>query len=202
MSGVNVEFYKAQVLKWFDVMDQRLLTNDYVKLIQEKTQVRPSFLAVGLGTFAVLFLVWGVGAQFVTNLVGFVYPLYESYRSLHAASSASAVHSQPQWLTYWVIYALFSLIESLTDFFLLWIPLYPLVKVAFLVWCFYPTTHGAEQIYHKVVEPVLARFEGRIDSVGRETKRAASRVISEVVDDAVLTAAEVQQANNAASSTS
>ena len=27
MSGVNVEFYKAQVLKQLDVLDQRLLTN-------------------------------------------------------------------------------------------------------------------------------------------------------------------------------
>ena len=42
MSGVNVEFYKSQLLKHADVLDQRLLGNDYVKQIHEKTQVRPA----------------------------------------------------------------------------------------------------------------------------------------------------------------
>ena len=136
-----------------------------------------SYLGIGVGVFAVLFLVWGVGAQFVTNLVGFAYPLYESYRSLH-----STTHSQAHWLTYWVVYALFALVESLTNFFLYWIPLYHLVKIAFLVWCYLPQTRGAEVIYYKVVDPVLARFEGRIDSAGREGKRAMNRVIQEAAD--------------------
>ena len=134
--------------------------------------------------FGFLLLVWGFGAQFVTNLIGFAYPLYESYRSLAASSASSATtHSQQQWLTYWIIYAAFSLVESLTDFFLYWIPLYHAVKIAFLVWCFLPQTRGAEVIYAKVVEPVLVRYEGRIDQVGRDTKRAANRVVADVAQD-------------------
>ena len=34
-----------------------------------------------------------------------------------------------QWLTYWVVYSTFTLIESATDVLSLWIPLYPVVKV-------------------------------------------------------------------------
>ena len=143
-----------------------------------------SYLFVGVATFGFLLLVWGFGAQFVTNLIGFAYPLYESYRSLSSTSaSAAATHSQQQWLTYWIIYAAFSLVESLTDFFLYWIPLYHLVKIAFLVWCFLPQTRGAEQVYAKVVEPVLVRYEGRIDQVGRDTKRAANRVVADVAQE-------------------
>ena len=155
-----------------------------------------SFLAIGVSTFAVLFLVWGVGAQFVTNLVGFAYPLYESFRSLNAAASSATTHSQQLWLTYWVIYALFALVESLTDFFLYWIPFYHLVKIAFLVWCFLPSTRGAEVIYVKVVEPVLVRYEGKIDSVGREGRRAASRVISDVAADVSQAAAEGENSSS------
>lgn len=41
-----------------------------------------------------------------------------------------------KWLTYWVVYAAFSLIETFTDIFLNWIPLYALLKVYFFVcWC-------------------------------------------------------------------
>ena len=145
---------------------------------------------MSVGSLLVLFLVWGAGAQFVTNLVGFAYPLYESFRSLQSGSSSGAVHAQQHWLTYWIVFSLFALIESLTDFFLYWIPLYHLVKVCFLVWCFWPSTRGAEVIYLRVVEPMLVRYEGKIDSAGRESRRAASRVINEVGSDIQQVAAE------------
>jgi hypothetical protein len=197
---------------------------EYVKTLNEKTQVRPSseshthytahapaddgqplwssltpcpllsvvvsYLALSVGSLLVLFLVWGAGAQFVTNFVGFAYPLYESFRSLHSGSSSGSLHAQQHWLTYWIVFALFALIESLTDFFLYWIPLYHLVKVAFLVWCFWPTTRGAEVIYLRVVEPMLVRYEGKIESAGRESRRAASRIINEVGSDIQQVAAE------------
>lgn len=38
-----------------------------------------------------------------------------------------------QWLTYWVVYSTFTLIESATDVLALWIPLYPVVKVTILM---------------------------------------------------------------------
>lgn len=34
-----------------------------------------------------------------------------------------------KWLTYWVVYAVFSLVEYFTDIFLFWIPLYWFLKV-------------------------------------------------------------------------
>ena len=146
-----------------------------------------SFLFVGVSVFGFVVCVYFFGAQFVTNLVGFLYPLYESYRSLAGSSSSAAnaatTHSQQQWLTYWIIYAAFSLVESLTDFFLYWIPLYHVVKIAFLVWCFLPQTRGAELVYSKVVEPVLVRYEGRIDQVGRDSKRAVNRVVADAAQE-------------------
>ena len=146
-----------------------------------------SFIFVGATSLIFLVVVGLFGAQFVTNLIGFAYPLYESYRSLASSSSttaaASATHSQQQWLTYWIIYATFALVESLTDFFLYWVPMYHLVKIAFLVWCFLPQTRGAELVYAKVVEPVLVRYEGRIDQVGRDSKRAANRVVADVAQE-------------------
>jgi len=197
MSGVNVNFYLSQLQKQLYLADNKLQQNDYVKLIHEKTQVRPSFLFVGPATFILLFLVWGVGATFVCNLIGFAFPLYESYRTLAISqqSTSQQTHSlQAQWLTYWIIYGTFTLIESLTDFFLYWVPLYHLVKIAFLVWCFLPNTRGAEVIYLKVVEPILVRYEGKIDNAGREGKRAANRIIADVASE--IAQAESKAADN------
>lgn len=36
-----------------------------------------------------------------------------------------------KWLTYWVVYAVFSLMEFFTDIFFWWIPLYAFLKVSF-----------------------------------------------------------------------
>lgn len=182
--GVNVDFYKSQMLKQLDALDTKLLQNEYVRLVQQKTQVRPAFFSIGAVSLVTLFLVWGVGAQFVTNLIGFGYPLYESYRTLSLNQThASTAALDSQWLTYWVIYGAFTLVESMTDFFLFWIPFYHVVKVGFLVWCFLPSTRGAEVVYHKVIEPVLVRWESRIDGVGRDTKRAVNRVVQDVASE-------------------
>jgi len=186
MSSINLNFYWSQLLKQLDLLDSKLLQNGYVQQIHEKTQARPSYLVVGASAFLVLFLVWGVGAKFVTNLIGFAYPLYESYRALSANQHASTQHNQQvesQWLTYWIIFAAFTLVESLTDFFLYWIPLYHLVKIVFLVWCYLPSTRGAQVIYQKVIEPILSKYEGKIDGAGREGKRVANKVIADVANE-------------------
>ena len=110
--------------------DATLLQNDYAKLIHSKVPVRPSFLALGVTSFTLLFMVWGFGASFVANLIGFVYPLYASFESLQQPRN-SAQSQQEKWLVYWVTFGTFSLVESMTDFFLYWIPLYHVAKVAF-----------------------------------------------------------------------
>jgi receptor expression-enhancing protein 5/6 len=131
---MSVDQYKAQAVKQFDQIDSKLLQNDYFKLIASKTPpaVRPSYLALGGTSFVLLFLIWGFGASFVSNLIGFVYPLYASFSALQNKSEA---HHQEKWLTYWVVFSTFGLVESLTDFFLYWIPLYYCVKCAFVSSC-------------------------------------------------------------------
>lgn len=48
-------------------------------------------------------------------------------------------------------------VESFTDAFANWIPLYFFAKAGFLVWCFLPSTRGACFIYHNVLRPLLLR---------------------------------------------
>lgn len=43
-------------------------------------------------------------------------------------------------LTYWVVFAAFSILEAFVSVLLLWIPFYFALKLAFLTWCFHPQT--------------------------------------------------------------
>ena len=51
---------------------------------------------------------------------------------------------------------------------------------AFLVWCFAPQTLGASRIYAMVIEPVLLRYEGQIDSAGSKAGASIRRVAADV----------------------
>lgn len=72
-----------------------------------------------------LWLVFGFAAQLVCNFVGFIYP---AYVSVHALES-SRKDDDTKWLTYWVVFALFSLVEFFADIIVGWFPLYWLMKV-------------------------------------------------------------------------
>ncbi|KAJ8955453.1 hypothetical protein NQ318_003553 [Aromia moschata] len=66
----------------------------------------------------------------VCNSVGFLYP---AYVSMHAIESPSK-DDDTKWLTYWVVFAVFSIIEYFADFIAGWFPLYWLIKCLFFVW--------------------------------------------------------------------
>lgn len=79
------------------------------------------------GTIAVIgiWLVFGFAAQLVCNFVGFIYPAYASTVALET----KAKDDDTKWLTYWVVFALFSLVEFFADIIVGWFPLYWLIKV-------------------------------------------------------------------------
>jgi len=171
--------YKALVNKYMDEADAKLNQYPYVPLIAEKTKVRPSYIASGLSLATFLFVFYRIGARPVTNIIGFVYPLYASFLALRTPSK----EDDAQWLTYWMCYGTFTLVESLTDALLYWIPMYHIWKIAFLVWCFLPSTRGAQYIYERLIMPILAKYESQIDAAGNVTKRELGGLANEVKDD-------------------
>ena len=63
-------------------------------------------------------------------VVGFVYPAYASYKALESKTPESAA----QWLTYWCVFSIFTVVEFFLDYFLVELPLYYLAKLLFVIW--------------------------------------------------------------------
>jgi len=101
-----------------------------------------------------------VGSSLICNFVGFLYPAYMSFKALETSGSGD----DKQWLTYWVVYSLFTVLDTFIGFTLSFIPFYYFIKLAFFVYLFHPQTLGASVIYDKVIQPVLKKYEGDIDS--------------------------------------
>eukprot|EP00823_Brevimastigomonas_motovehiculus_P009661 TRINITY_DN937_c0_g1_i1.p1 TRINITY_DN937_c0_g1~~TRINITY_DN937_c0_g1_i1.p1 ORF type:complete len:212 (-),score=51.45 TRINITY_DN937_c0_g1_i1:269-856(-) len=148
-----MENVQNQFKKGAEDFDESLKAYPWLTTLEEKTKVKKVYLVLGALAFVGLFVLFGFGANPLSNLVGFVYPLYASFKAVKSPQT----DDDSQWLTYWVVYGFFTLIESFTDFFLNWLPLYYVWKMAFLVYCF--AFRGASMLYTKGLSRLFAMLE-------------------------------------------
>jgi receptor expression-enhancing protein 5/6 len=168
--------YRDQVEKY---LREKNAVTDVLAQIEAKTNVPRLYIAAGTSVFIVLWLVYGYGAQLLCNLIGFVYPAITSIKAVESRDK----DDDTKWLTYWVVFAVFSLLEFFSDILLSWFPIYWLVKCAFLVWCFAPgPLNGSQFIYYRIVLPFFLKHESKIDSVKEKAKGLVREALDEKTD--------------------
>jgi len=94
------------------------------------------------------------GMKLVSDMFAFVYPAYMSFKAIDSPDATD----DTQWLTYWVVFALFSIVESVMSFLVTWIPFYYLIKVCFFAWLYHPKFMGAGLVYKQVVKPFVMPY--------------------------------------------
>jgi len=114
MSVQFQQFFTAfnnQLLRYdkdFHLESQPLLNLVYEKLGGKVQRIHILLGAVGVG---VLITLLTFGFAFVSNLVGFAYPVYASFKAIRSPGQQDDAF----WLTYWVVYSTFALFESALD---------------------------------------------------------------------------------------
>ena len=129
-----------------------------IDLISEKTGVSGKIISLGLLVCAILCFI-NLFSKYITCIVGVTLPAYWSIKAIESAE----YDDDKQWLTYWAIYGLFTLLDHFANFILRIFPFYFIFKILFLIWCFMPNTMGALFIYNKFVEPYFKKYEDKID---------------------------------------
>uniref|UniRef100_A0A8C0QMS2 Receptor expression-enhancing protein 5 n=1 Tax=Canis lupus familiaris TaxID=9615 RepID=A0A8C0QMS2_CANLF len=90
-----------------------------------------------------------------------------------------------QWLTYWVVYGVFSIAEFFSDLFLSWVPFYYMLKCGFLLWCMAPSpSNGAELLYRRVIQPVFLKHESQVDTMVNDFKDKAKETVDTITKEA------------------
>lgn len=92
--------------------------------------------------------------KFIAMLVGVIYPSLESYKAIKTEGKDDDV----QWLSYWIIFSLFSTIEFFLDIVLAWVPLYYEAKLIFILWLALPQTRGALKLWQDHQATIDAAF--------------------------------------------
>jgi len=123
-----------------------------------------------------------VGPGIVCNLTGIFYPAYASYKAIKSDEK----DDDTQWVTYWVVFAFMTIIETFSEFILQIFPYYYFLKYLFVVWLFSPATFGADMIYKQVVKPFILQHQSTIENVAGVVDSAADvglNATSEITDN-------------------
>jgi receptor expression-enhancing protein 5/6 len=183
--------FKQSLEEWKTKLDEALheknRVNDVLEKIESKTGVKRLHIALGFIALISIYLMIGYGSDFLCNFIGFMYPAYASFKAIETKQK----DDDTKWLTYWVVYAVFSLVEYFMDIFLFWIPLYWFLKCVFLMYLMAPTSwNGSVTIYYKIIRPLALRHEKKIDSgldravdAGRTIFDEAKSTTNEAVSD-------------------
>jgi receptor expression-enhancing protein 1/2/3/4 len=97
--------------------------------------------------------------QSIRLTAGILHPAYSSYKAMRGKN----VKEYVKWMMYWIVFAIFTFVESFADILLAWLPFYYELKILFLVWLLLPATKGASVLYRKVIHPNMIKNEKEID---------------------------------------
>uniref|UniRef100_A0A914RRQ3 Receptor expression-enhancing protein n=1 Tax=Parascaris equorum TaxID=6256 RepID=A0A914RRQ3_PAREQ len=117
------------VFKLLDDADKKLHEENAVTKVLEqiemKTGVRRLHIVSAFVAAQALYLIFGSGAELMCNVIGFLYPAYVSVKAIETANK----DDDTQWLTYWVVFALLSVVEFFSNTFTQYFPVYWLFKI-------------------------------------------------------------------------
>ncbi len=158
--------------------------------------IRPSYVAFGLLVFGAMFVVSQYTTYWISMIIGLGFPAYLTFKCLESGDSEEDSEDNEDerkfWLTYWVVYGLVEIVESIFQSVLFKLPLYNIIKLAFLIYLQHPSSRGAISIYEKTLRDVLKQHEQDIDDHLQSLRRFSrhKKMFTDVIKSAKKQAIE------------
>ncbi|EDN04724.1 membrane biogenesis protein Yop1 [Histoplasma capsulatum] len=134
-------------------IDKELSKYPVLNNLERQTSVPKVYAFLGLVGIYFFLIFFNIGGAFLVNLAGFLVPGYYSLQALFTTTKTD----DTQWLTYWVVYACFTVVESAISA-AYWFPFYYLFKFVLILWMALPQTSGAQLVFHSFLQPIFARY--------------------------------------------
>lgn len=129
-----------------------------VKKLEAQTGIPKAYAVIGFVVvyFVLIFFNLGGMGQLLANLASLVIPGYYSLKALETKNT----DDDTQFLTYWVVYACFSVVEFWSKAILYYVPFYWLLKTIFFLYIGFPQLGGCQFIYTNVIRPFSVNVLG------------------------------------------
>ncbi|CDO56757.1 hypothetical protein DV451_000413 [Geotrichum candidum] len=177
-----------KVFAAINTIDKELEKYPALKKVEAQTGVPKAYGVLGF-VFVYFFLIFlnlgGIG-QLLANFASLVVPGYYSLIALETKTLEDDTH----FLTYWVVYAAFSVVEFWSKAILYWVPFYWLFKTIFFLYIGLPQYGGCRIIYLNVIRPFSIKF------LGIKGGASASSSLKEKINDAADAASIATSVDN------
>nr|XP_031848616.1 receptor expression-enhancing protein 5-like [Nomia melanderi] len=158
--------------------DENKIWVKYFAMLEKKTGVNRTYIFLGSVVILGIYLVFGVGQQLICNIFGFLYPAYCSMKALESPKK----EDDTKWLTYWVVFAVFTIVEFFSDYILCWFPVYWVFKCLFYMWLMVPVeNNGSLILYRVIIRPTFLRYHNKVDHFISNAQDAAIKAAAAVL---------------------
>lgn len=151
-------------------IDKELSKYPALNNFEKQTSVPKVYAFLGLVGIYFFLVFFNIAGEFLVNFAGFVIP---GYYSLDALFSASKV-DDTQWLTYWVVYAFLTVLESIVNA-VYWFPFYYTFKFVLVLWMALPQFGGAQIVFRSFIQPVFSRYFSQSGSTAADLRSRADQ---------------------------
>jgi len=179
-----------------ELYDARLEDYSSFTELEKITGFPKLYIATGI-LVAFIAVSWiGLGANICAQMIALLYPGYRSFKVIERFGQLAQLHDRDEeaervclekvtkYLMYWVVYGCFNVVEVISDLFLFFVPFYWPLKMAFLLWCVHPESHGSVWVYKRIVAPILTHHETIIDRHLSRLSQVGQTTMEEIQVDA------------------
>lgn len=143
------------------------------QVIEQKTGLPAKWVVIAI-IICVASVIIGYLDKYIVSFLGVIFPAIQSIRAIESPEE----DDDKQWLTYWIVFGIFTFIDLFTGFILKFIPFYFVLKVLFLLWLFLPNFNGALKVYNLFVYKIFKKYERDIDAVENKAKNFINQNIA------------------------
>lgn len=119
--------------------------------VSAKAGVNPGLILAGVGSVGLLILMVLQGWTILVTAVTVLYPAVHSIRAIESPDE----EDDKIWLTYWMVFGLFTVAETFLGFVFYFIPYWDWIRLAIFIWLLLPNFNGAKILYDGVIRNLL-----------------------------------------------
>lgn len=164
-SSLSWAEWKEVLYKTLDEYEMKLNENKYVFYAKQKylgNKYPITYILFGVFLSSIILTLYMLsGIRALSSVVGVVVPFYMSLKALNINGNTNEMNKTENmlWLSYWIIYGMFTLFESISHILLFWTGnMYEICKMAFFLYLYHPNTKGALFLYRQCLQPFVVQF--------------------------------------------